>query len=105
MTAFIRTDEILKQRAYIAEEIPPEAYPVAWAEGGNYVFVDEGKGGAVFFLDHEIPEPTIKLASNFQGFLDLLEPFDIKTVKLKPGQVKKGWIDPEFLKQLEKGRS
>ena len=38
----------------------------------------------------------------FGAFLDILEPFDIKTIQLKPGQVKKVWIDPEFLKRLKK---
>jgi SMI1 / KNR4 family (SUKH-1) len=46
---FIPVSEILKERGRI-EDIPRTAYPIAWAEGGNYVFVDEGKNGAVFFL-------------------------------------------------------
>lgn len=28
-------------------------------------------------------------------------PFDVQSVKLKPGQVIKAWIDPDFLKGLE----
>jgi hypothetical protein len=98
---FIPVREILKERTHI-ENIPDKAYPVAWAEGGNYVFVDEEKDGAVFFWDHEAPENIVKLAPNFGAFLDLLEPFDIKKIELKPGQVKKVWIDPEFLKRLKK---
>ena len=101
MNRFIPVREILKERTHI-ENIPDKAYPVAWAEGGNYVFVDEEKDGAVFFWDHEAPENIVKLAPNFGAFLDLLEPFDIKKIELKPGQVKKVWIDPEFLKRLKK---
>lgn len=98
---FIPVDEIMKERAHI-ENIPGSAYPIAWAEGGNYVFVDEGKGGAVFFWDHELPQQIVELAPSFAGFLESLEPFDIKTVELKPGQVKRVWVDPEFLKKLKK---
>ena len=98
---FIPVSEILKERARI-ENISKKAYPVAWAEGGNYVIVDEDKNGTVFFWDHEVPEDLVKLASSFGAFLDILEPFDIKKIELKPGQVKKVWVDPEFLKRLKK---
>ena len=48
MNGFIPVSEIQKARACI-ENIPRRAYPIAWAEGGNYVFIDEGGNGAVFF--------------------------------------------------------
>src|SRR2546426_3977723 len=38
---FIPLGGILKERNRI-ENLPMKAFPVAWAEGGNYVFVDEG---------------------------------------------------------------
>ncbi|SRR5258706_8576816 len=98
---FIPVSDILKERAYI-ENIPRRAYPVGWAEGGNYVFVDEDRNGAAFYWDHELPDEPTQLADSFGAFLDLLEPFDIKTVQLKPGQVKSVWVDPEFLKKLNK---
>jgi hypothetical protein len=98
---FIPVNEIQKERPRV-ENIPRRGYPVAWAEGGNYVFVDEDSNGAVFFWDHELPEESIELAATFSAFLDLLEPFDISTIQLKPGQVKKVWVDPEFLKRLKK---
>jgi hypothetical protein len=101
VNCFIPVAEILTERDRI-ENIPDMAYPIAWAEGGNYVFIDEGKNGAVFFWDHEVPEEITELAPNFEAFLDHLEPFDIKAIHLKPGQVKKAWIDPEFLKRLKK---
>ena len=98
---FIPLDQIPKERTYI-EDIPEKAYPVAWAEGGNYVFIDEARGGAVFFWDHEVPGEIVALAPNFAAFLEMLEPFDVKSVKLKPGQVKSVWVDPKFLKRLKK---
>lgn len=101
---FIPAAEILRERERI-ENIPAKAYPVAWAEGGNYVFVDEGENGAVFFWDHEVPKNIIQIAPSFEAFLNLLEPFDLKKIELKPGQVKKVWIDPEFLKRLNKESS
>ena|ERR1051326_2589851 len=101
VSRFIPAADILKERANI-ENLPRKAYPIAWAAGGNYVFVDEDRNGAVFFWDHELPEDTIQLAPDFDAFLNLLEPFDIKSAELKPGQAKKVWIDPEFLKRLKK---
>lgn len=83
------------------ENLPGRSFPVAWAEGGNYVFVNLAAGGAVFFWDHERPENIVRLASSFRSFLELLEPFDINSIKLKPDQVKKARIDPDFLKGLQ----
>jgi hypothetical protein len=98
---FIPISEICNERQWI-ENLPPKGYPVAWAEGGNYVFIDEGKGGEVYFWDHELPEEITKIGETFEVFLSTLEPFDVKSIKLKPGQVKRVWVDPEFLKSLKK---
>jgi len=86
----------------IIEDLPHHAYPVAWAEGGNYVIINEGRGGAVFFYDHEIFEGLTMLASNFEEFLMTLQPFDPKSVHVRPDQIKKVWISPEFQKILDK---
>jgi hypothetical protein len=72
-----------------------EALPVEWKS----IFVDEGKNGIVCFWDHETTEITT-LAVTLGDFLELLQPFDISSVKLKPGQVKRVWVDPEFLNAL-----
>jgi len=100
INAFIPVDEVADEMQRI-ENLPGRSFPVAWAEGGNYVFVNLAAGGAVFFWDHESPESIVRLADNFLSFLELLEPFDVRSVKLKPGQVKKAWIDPDFLKDLQ----
>jgi hypothetical protein len=96
---FIPIKEIGKERKNI-ENLPIWAYPVAWAEGGNYVYIDQGENGAVFFWDHEDPENVFKLAENFESFLSVLKPFDASSIELKPRQVKSSWIDPDFLKSL-----
>ena len=91
----------------IAEEIqaigdPPDgSYSIVWAEGGNYVVVNEADAGAVFFWDHERIDGMARLTSNFRSFLDILEPFDVNSIELKPGQVLKAWIDPDFLKEIK----
>lgn len=54
VNGFIPVGEILKARARI-ENIPAKAYPVAWAEGGNFVCVDEEKNGWAYYWDHELP--------------------------------------------------
>lgn len=98
---FIPVNEIPKERTYI-ENIPDRAYPIAWAEGGNYIFINEDKSGAVFFWDHENPDQITKLGNDFEAFLSSLEPFDVKSVQLKPGQVKKVWVNPDFIKKFKK---
>lgn len=96
---FIPVREVPDERANI-ENLPPTAFPIAWAEGGNYVFIDAASG-AVYFWDHEQPTPPVQMASDFAAFVEMLEPFDPSSIKLKPGQVKSAWIDPDFLKSLE----
>jgi hypothetical protein len=39
---------------------------------------------------------------NFEVFLDLLEPFEIFSAELKPSQVKRTWVDPDFMKKFRK---
>ncbi len=97
---FIPVKEITNEISRI-ETLPEKSFPVAWAEGGNYVFINQASSGEVFFWDHEQPENIIKLANSFHFFLELLEPFDVNSIKLKPNQVKKAWIDPDFLKSLQ----
>lgn len=98
VNGFIPVREVLAERANI-ENLPVTAFPVAWAEGGNYVSIDAASG-TVYFWDHEQPDPLIQIASDFTAFLEMLEPFDLSLVKLKPDQVESAWIDPDFLKSL-----
>lgn len=97
VNAFIPFAELLKERALIGDEIPAKAIPIAWAECGNFVCLDLGNAGAVFFWDHEEPDRPTQLARTFAAFLDLLKPFDVSSIKLKPCQVKNAWIDPSLL--------
>ncbi len=99
VNGFIPVRDILDERVSI-ENLPSTALPVAWAEGGNYVFIDVASR-AVYFWDHEQPIPPVRIASDFAAFIEMLEPFDPGSVELKPGQVISAWIDPEFRKSLD----
>jgi hypothetical protein len=98
VNGFIPFAQIPAERALINEELPDRAIPVAWAEGGNYVFLHLQQNGSAFFWDHEDPEQPTKLSDTFSEFLDLLKPFDVSSIELKPGQVKSVWIDPDLLR-------
>jgi len=100
VNSFIPIREIISEMRRV-ENLPDRAYPIAWAEGGNYVFVNQADDGAVYFWDHEQPCSLVKLANGFRSFLELLVPFDVSSIKLKPGQVKKVWIDSAFLKEFQ----
>lgn len=101
LNGFIPVREIAREAQNI-ENLSAGSFPIAWAEGGNYILIDLASGGAVSFWDHELPDSPTKLADSFQSFLDLLEPFDASTIQMKPGQVISAWIDPDFLKSLKK---
>jgi hypothetical protein len=92
--------EVLDERKFL-DCIGSKAFPVAIAEGGNYVVIDLNQGQGVFFWDHEKPAGMTFLASDIQEFLDGLVPFDPDSIELKEGQIESVWIDPDFLKSLK----
>jgi hypothetical protein len=108
---FLSISELIEKKRELADRFVPEAIPIAYAEGGNYLCLVLGGRRGVFYWDHELEAadgapPTwanmFLLAPTFADFLEGLREFDPSKVELKPGQVKKAWIDPDFLKSLKK---
>lgn len=64
--------------------------------GNEYLRAHDGR---VFFWDHETGN-TQQVAESLPAFLSALRPQP--EIKLKPGQVKKVWIDPAFLEQQQR---
>jgi len=96
--AFLDIGRIIKEKVELGDRLSPHAWPIADAEGGNYVclrFEDSGDWCVVFW-DHELEQETV-LSSTFAGFLHSLDTFDPHSVELKPGQVVSAWIDPGLL--------
>ncbi len=80
---------------------PAKLFPIAIVEGGNYILLDLNKGGEIVFWDHERPDSYLRIAADIDSFLEALEPFDMDSIDLKPGQVESAWIDPDFLNDEE----
>jgi hypothetical protein len=102
---FFSADEVLRQKRRLHDRVPPSAWPIAHAEGGNYICLACGPKIGVFFWDHELEEEEgeepswanmFLLAETFTEFLENLRKFDAGSVQLKPGQVKSAWMDPDF---------
>ncbi|MEW4486677.1 SMI1/KNR4 family protein [Thalassoglobus sp. JC818] len=92
---FIPIKDVLGERSNVAS-ILSRSFPIADDGCGNYVTMDIDSS-RVDFWDHE--SNLIKtVAETFTDFLNGLVPFK---VKLHPGQVKRVWIDPAFLEELE----
>jgi hypothetical protein len=100
VNAFIPLGHVLAERALLKNEISVSCIPIAWAEGGNYVLLDLADQSVILW-DHEEPQSLKRLAGSVSQFLDVLKPFDVSQIELKPGQVKSVWIDPELLKKKE----
>lgn len=96
----IPVSKIDGERKYL-DHVGKRVFPIAVAEGGNYVVIDLDQGQSVYFWDHEEPQNLIKLASGIYEFLDILMPFDLDSIELQKGQVESAWIDPDFLKNLK----
>lgn len=103
------------RRAELNDRVPKDVLPIGDASCGNVVCLSlqPKTFGQVFFWDHELEaeegETAIfsnlfRIGNSFSDFFESLKKFDVSQVKLKPGQVKKAWINPDFLKaQKEKG--
>ena len=96
---FIPVSDLLSVQRRLKGRWDSSMIPVAWAEGGNYVLIH--RNGTVHFWDHELGNTSL-LAGTFEQFLECLEPFDLTSVKLKPGQVTRVWVDPSFLAKHKK---
>jgi len=82
------------------EGFPKKAIPIAEDSCGNYVWLDQ-ETGAIFFWDHEIDGVGEKIAESFETFLTILQPFDPSSVRLRPGQVKSVWANPDFKPEFD----
>jgi len=79
----------------MVEGFPKNMLPFAEDDVGNFMYLNPANG-AIHFWDHEVDDAEPKVADSFEEFLTMLEKFDIDQIKLKPGQVKRVWVDPNF---------
>ena len=102
VSAFLDVDSVIKEKAALGDRLSQHAWPVAYAEGGNYVCLRLEDSGTwcVVFWDHELEEETF-LSSTFSAFLESLERFDSASVVLQPGQVISVWVDPGLLDESD----
>jgi hypothetical protein len=97
---FVKIAEILETKQFM-RELPRTAYPVALSEFGNYVVIDEGRDGSIYFWDHESQDPIVKIADDFNSFLSMLEPYDMDSVKVDPDDILYVSPDTEAFRQLK----
>ncbi|MEJ2664941.1 MAG: SMI1/KNR4 family protein [Spirochaetia bacterium] len=105
VSQFLSADEIINKKESMKERFVDEAWPIAQAEGGNYICLVTGKKSGIYYWEHESEaeegrpanfDNLFKVADTFSHFFDALKKFDISKNNLKPGQVKKVWVDPDF---------
>ncbi|MCP3740187.1 SMI1/KNR4 family protein [Rossellomorea sp. BNER] len=106
-------DDLISQFETYKNRIPNTCIPIGRDAGGNLVCLNlsEGKYGNVYFWDHEeelkYEEGKITInnlyfiAETFKEFLNSIERDDIKESEEEGYKVKKVWVDPDFLKELE----
>lgn len=106
ITEFLSVEEIVQQKKHLGERIVENAWPIAYAEGGNLVCIVLGDNSGIYFWDHELEAeehdlPSWRnmflLSTHFDHFWQSLREFDPSQVVLKPGQVQSVWVDPSLL--------
>jgi hypothetical protein len=106
-------DDLINQFEIYKRRIPGTCIPIGRDAGGNIVCLNlsESNYGYVYFWNHEeelkFEEGTITIddlyfiADSFQEFLNSVEKEKVKETEVEGYKVKKVWIDPDFLKELE----
>lgn len=106
-------DDLLTQFETYKNRIPSTCIPIGRDAGGNLVCLNLSKDnyGNVYFWDHEEElkyedgEITINdlysIAGTFSEFLDSIKIDEESPLDHEGYKVKKVWVDPDFLKELE----
>ena len=105
-------DDLLSQFETYKKRIPNTCIPIGRDTGGNIICLNlsEDRYGYVYFWDHEeelnYDEGKITIndlyiiAETFNEFLNTIERDNMKEQE-EGYKVKKVWVDPDFLKELE----
>jgi hypothetical protein len=93
VNSFLPASEIIN-RANLVEGLSSNLLPFGEDDSGNFVCIGSNDH-RIYFWDHEIDSDKV-VAESFDEFLGRLEPFDLSSVKLEPGQVKRVWVNPDF---------
>ena len=110
VNAFLSHEEIENEKKLLSDRFPPNAWPIAHTEGGNYVCLVLGERSGIYFWDHELEaeegqpatwDNMFRLADSFSEFLLSLRPFDIDSLEIDPNRVEKVWQDPDFKPEFD----
>ena len=95
---WFRVRTLLDVRTWRIRRKGSETYDVFGEDdcGNEYVTAHDGR---VFFWEHETGD-TRQVAESLPAVLNALGPQP--EIKLKPGQLKKVWVDPAFLEQQKR---
>lgn len=93
VNGFLPASDIV-ERADLVEGLSSNLLPFGEDDSGNFVCIG-ADDHRVYFWDHEVDNDKV-VAESFDEFLRRLEPFDLSSVKLEPGQVKRVWVNPGF---------
>ncbi len=102
-------NDILSQYVVFGGRIPQGCIPIAYIEGGNLLCLNlnRHKYGYVLLWDHDKEEieadslPVV--AKSFSDFLGKINSYNPSKEELSDYKIQEVWIDPEFMKELEKG--
>ncbi|RPF54144.1 SMI1/KNR4 family protein [Aquisalibacillus elongatus] len=104
-----KINDLKSQYETYKERIPSENIPICRAEGGNIVCLNIDNG-LISFWDHDTEllnenvssaNSLLRVATNFEEFLSLMEPYYYNEDDLADYKVEDVWIDPDFLKELK----
>lgn len=77
----------------------PGTYPIAYLEGGNYLYVDETGGGEIWYFDHEVEGRGEFLSRSIEEFCSQVRPFSGVDIVFDKPRVLSVEINHELLKK------
>lgn len=93
---FIPLGEMIKEKNSYLNDLGSNYYPIADAEGGNYLVIDFSDRCSVYFWDHEQFDKLFFIAKDIDSFLKKLD--RLEEINVEPEDVISVWVDPKFLK-------
>ncbi len=102
-----QSGDLLHELEVMVSRIPEKMLLIGDDSSGNYICLSlrPDTFGQLFFWDHELEasegDPAtfsnlFFIDSSFNDFFSKLNKFDLSQVRLKPGQVKRIWRNPNF---------
>ncbi|SHJ18818.1 SMI1 / KNR4 family (SUKH-1) [Malonomonas rubra DSM 5091] len=100
---FLGLNELVEQKLIFSGRLPEGLWPVAFADGGNLIFISvDNSSPGIYYFDHELEEDPPSagclffISNSFSDFIECLRPFDLNNIGQEEPDIISVWVDPSL---------